>query len=133
MATTPASFSSPSDEELVSALRNLRAENPTLGISKFHALVLKDKPSWTVSEKRFRKVLQQNGLGSIKAAENGENGAPNEADGSQIYPTFRINETLDVTKWTSKVEVKYFGPKKGKGLVAKKEIEEGEVIWKEGP
>ena len=36
-------------------------------------------------------------------------------------------------KWTSKVEVRYFDKIKGKGLVAKEKIEEGQVVWKEDP
>ncbi|KAF8521089.1 SET domain-containing protein [Hysterangium stoloniferum] len=123
---------SPSDEELIAALRPLRLENPTLGLAKFHALLLKRQPSWTVSEKRFRKVVQNNGLSALKAAESGSHEVESESE-SKIYPTFRINEGLDVTKWTSKVEVKYFGRKKGKGLVAKGAIAKGETIWKEDP
>ena len=49
-----------------------------------------------------------------------------------VYPTSRLSEGLDVSKWTNKVEVRYFGRKKGKGLVAKEKIEKGEYIWKEG-
>ena len=33
----------------------------------------------------------------------------------------------------AKVAVKHFGKKKGKGLVAKEVVEEGETIWKEDP
>ncbi|KIJ35527.1 hypothetical protein M422DRAFT_84937, partial [Sphaerobolus stellatus SS14] len=123
---------SPSDEELIAVARLLRAENPTLGITKFLALVLQKQPTWAVSEKRFRKVLQQHGLNSIKVAGEVDASADGKEDG-KVYPTFRINEGLDVSKWTSKVEVKYFGRKKGKGLVAKEKIEKDQVLWKEDP
>lgn len=116
----------PSEEELKTALVDLRAENPTLGIPKLHALLLSKQPSWIVSEKRTRKVVQSAGL-TVEPPQ-GKN-----ADPTQIYPSSKLVETLDVTKWTPKVAVKYFGKRKGKGLVAKEAISEGEVVWKEDP
>ncbi|KAI0354211.1 SET domain-containing protein [Trametes cingulata] len=113
----------PTEEELKNALLELRAENPVLGIAKIHALLLSKRPEWTVSEKRTRKILQNAGL-----VLNTNGNAP-----AQLYPTSKVIEGLDVSKWTQKVEVKYFGKTKGKGLVAKERIAEGETIWKEDP
>lgn len=120
---------SPSEHDLTQALISLRAENPTLGVSKLHALLLSAHPTWTVSEKRTRKVLQNEGLilGPAPSA-SAKSPSPGEP-----LPTSRVIEGLDVAKWTSKVEVRYFGKSKGKGLVAKEKIAEGEVIWKEDP
>ncbi|THH13315.1 hypothetical protein EW146_g6893 [Bondarzewia mesenterica] len=117
---------SPSEEELKPALFDLRNENPTLGIPKLHALLLSRHPSWTVSEKRTRKILQAAGLVL---------GPPPEkhAENSQIFPSSKLVKKLDVSRWTPKVEVKYFGKKKGKGLIAKEVISQGEMVWKEDP
>ncbi|OCH92551.1 SET domain-containing protein [Obba rivulosa] len=119
---------SPSEYDLKQALVSLRAENPALGIPKLHALLLSTHPDWSVSEKRARKILQNEGLvlGPTPAAKTAD--APGE-----LLPTSRVIEGLDVAKWTSKVEVRYFGKSKGKGLVAKENIAEGEIIWKEDP
>ncbi|KAI0315310.1 SET domain-containing protein [Amylostereum chailletii] len=117
MTTT---MKSPSDEELRSA------DNPALGITRFRALLLAENPNWTLSEARLRKVLQSEGLVNVTQ----RNASSGPAD---IYPTSRVIDDLDVEKWTSHVEVKFFDTRKGKGLVAKEKIAEGETIWKEDP
>ena len=114
---------SPPEDELKSALLALKAANPSLGIPKIHALLLAQHPEWTVSEKRTRKVLQNEGL-VLNAG---------SASAGQVYPSSGLIEGLDLTKWTAKVEVKFFNKAKGKGLVAKEHIAEGETIWKEDP
>jgi hypothetical protein len=113
----------PTEADLKDALVALRASNPTLGVPKIHALLLSTHPSWTVSEKRTRKVLQNEGLMA--------SGTPK--DTIKIYPSSCVMEGLDVKKWTTKVEVKYFDKTKGKGLVATEKIGVGEVVWKEDP
>lgn len=121
---------SPSEDDLRNALQALRAQNPTLGITKLHARLLSEHPAWTVSEKRAKKVLQTEGLvlnfNGVKAA--GRNGA-----GNSLHPVSRVIEGLDISKWTKKAQVKYFDICKGKGLVATEKIAEGEVLWKEDP
>lgn len=107
---------SPSDDELKQVLVSLRSENANLGVPKLHALLLAANPSWKVSEKRTRRVLQNEGL--ILAP---------------VSSSSKVIEGLDVSKWTPKVDVKYFGRNKGKGLVAKEKIVEGEIVWKEDP
>ena len=115
---------SPPEEELKGALVELKHQNPSLGISKIYALLLKTHPNWTVSEKRTRKILQNEGLvlssTPIKRP-------------TIVYPSSRVIPQLDVTQWTNKVEVNFFDQQKGKGLIATCNIEEGEVIWKEDP
>ncbi|KAF9450750.1 SET domain-containing protein [Macrolepiota fuliginosa MF-IS2] len=115
---------SPPEDELTSAIVQLKKENPELGISKIHALLMNQYPDWTVSEKRTRKILQTQGL--IVSA-------PGQALSILVYPSSRVVQGLNVQKWTSKVGVKWFDKRKGKGLIAMQEIKEGEVIWKEDP
>ncbi|TBU59985.1 SET domain-containing protein [Dichomitus squalens] len=116
---------SPSEDDLKGALVALKTANPTLGVPKIHARLVAEHPEWIVSEKRTRKVLQNQGLVQTLSASGAASG--------QVHPTSKLIEGLDVTKWTTKAEVKYFGKAKGKGLVAKEAIAEGEVIWKEDP
>ncbi len=123
MAAPTASIS-PSEDDLKQALHTLKTANPTLGIPKVHALLLAAHPEWTVSEKRTRKVLQSEGLVHTSGA---------AGLAGHVYPASKLIEGLDVGKWTAKVEVRYFGKAKGKGLVAKEAIADGEVVWKEDP
>ena len=116
----------PNEEELRTALQALRAQHPTLGIAKLHILLLSDHPTWSVGEKRTKKILQSEGL-SLK---------PTSARTSTVdtpHPVSKVIEGLDVSKWTTKVQVKYFDVYKGKGLVATEKIPEGAVVWKEDP
>ncbi|KAF9481594.1 SET domain-containing protein [Pholiota conissans] len=114
----------PPEGELTQALIELKKQDPQLGISKVHALLLKNYPDWIVSEKRTRKILQSQGL--IVSA-------PSSASEPAVYPSSRVIPSLDIRQWTAKVAVKYFDKKKGKGLVAAEPIEEGETIWREDP
>ena len=126
--------SSPSDEVLKSALLELRQQNPSLGIPKVHALLLKTHSDWTVREKRVRKILQAEGLviGPPKPRSKDEERNGKNSD-KLVYPSSKLIQGLNIQQWTSKVEVKDFGLGKGKGLVATEEIEEGDVLWKEDP
>lgn len=117
----------PTEIELRAALVNIKSKNQALGISKIHAVLVSSFPDWAVSEKRTRKVLQQEGLViSNSSGKIGENEV-------SVYPSSRIIPDLDVTKWSTKVTVKYFDKKKGKGLVATTDIGNNEIIWKEEP
>lgn len=113
----------PTEEVLTSTLVDLKAQNPALGITKIHALLLQQHPEWTVSEKRTKKILKMEGLTSSAIP----------PDPNVVYPTSRLVSTLDVNKWTTKVKVKMFDKRKGKGLVATTDIQEGEIVWKEDP
>ncbi|KAG8215343.1 hypothetical protein J3R82DRAFT_8938 [Butyriboletus roseoflavus] len=112
--------------ELRAALISLKKEKPTFGVAKIHTLLLEAHPTWAVSEKRVRKILQSEGL---IATEKDNGTGPTIAS----YPVSRLNKSLDVTKWSSKVKVHYFNAIKGKGLIATEKISEGEVLWKEDP
>ncbi|KIJ60899.1 hypothetical protein HYDPIDRAFT_97759 [Hydnomerulius pinastri MD-312] len=115
------------EDELRKALVALKAEKPTLGVAKIHNLLLEANPTWAVSEKRVRKILQSEGLVATEKENGTANGAP------AIHPSSRLNKSLDVEKWSSKVKVHYYNAVKGKGLVATEKISEGEVLWKEDP
>lgn len=119
----------PTDSDLAAALVDLRAKNPSLGTSKLHTALLASRPEWTVSEKRTKKILQSEGL--ILVSGSSQTRDTSKAD--PPLPSSRVVEGLDVTQWTPKVEVKYFGKGKGKGLVAKERITSGETVWKEDP
>lgn len=118
---------SPPEEELTQAVIDLKSRNPQLGISKVHALLLQNYPDWLVSEKRTRKILQNQGL--IVPPTPSSSSLPEPA----VYPSSRVIQSLDVHQWSPKIDVKYFNKKKGKGLVAISDIEEGESIWREDP
>ncbi|TFY73173.1 hypothetical protein EWM64_g10839, partial [Hericium alpestre] len=122
MSTT----TSPSEDDLKAALVALKESNPALGIPKLHALVLAEHPTWSVSEKRVKRILQSAGL--VLSPPSSKSPAPDT-----LYPSSQLIPHLDVTKWSPKVAVKYFNKSKGKGLVATAPIAEGEVIWKEDP
>lgn len=125
--------SSPSEDVLKVALQILRKENPSLGISKIHALLVSAHPEWTVGEKRVRKILQAGGLMVGPPKPHQTNERDTQENLGKIYPSSRIIENLDVSYWSSKIQVKDFGRNKGKGLVALEEIKRDEVIWREDP
>jgi hypothetical protein len=52
---------------------------------------------------------------------------------AHVHPSSTLVKGLDVSRWTTTVEDRYFDRKKGKGLVAKDLISEGQVMWKEDP
>lgn len=54
-------------------------------------------------------------------------------DMKKIWPSSKINDTLNVAHFSKKIEVRFFDKAKGKGLVAKEDIVEGEIVWKEDP
>jgi hypothetical protein len=130
-----AALISPPEEDLKPAVVSLKKEHPALGIPKLHALLLSENPAWTVSEKRLRRILKENS-DSPEGHGGGATpvGGPSSASETHAaYPSSTLVEGLDVAKWTTAVEVKYFDRRKGKGLVAKETISEGQVVWKEDP
>ena len=128
MSTDSPSTISPSDDQLVLAIKASRAETPSLGVPKLLVALLSANPTWALSDKRLRKVLQKEGL-SLSTPKSVKK------DVTQTeYPVSQLNEDLlDLDHWCAKIDVKYFGKEKGKGLVCKEKIEEGEILWKEDP
>lgn len=126
-------MTSPSDDELRTAVVRVRDANPDLGILKLWA-ALKAEAGWAVSEKRFRKTLAEVG-GSASgggAAAPAKRGRAVSRDDELVAHT-ALDTTIDVASIAPKVKVKMFGGTKGKGLVAKSKIEEGEWLWQEEP
>ncbi|KAF8824592.1 hypothetical protein HHX47_DHR8000115 [Lentinula edodes] len=143
---------SPSDQDLRAAVVSLKSIHPTLGIAKIHALLLETHPDWIVSEKRTKKALQSEGLtlqSSQSTAQSVERSVAtsdslaqtkgskaSKASGSgvnNIFPSSKLIPNLDISKYSTKIEVKHFNKKKGKGLVAKEKILAGTPVWKEDP
>jgi hypothetical protein len=136
---------SPGEEDLNTALTSLKKAHPALGITKLHTLLLSENPSWTVSEKRLRRILKNHNHRSdaddhhqADELESATPGGPSSGSGHaaaapHAYPSSTLVEGLDVFRWTPTIEVKYFDKQKGKGLVAKEPISEGQVVWKEDP
>ena len=125
---------SPPEEDLRSAVVSLRKQHPTLGVTKLHALLLSENSEWTVSEKRLRRMMTAEGLILQPPTQRKPTPAASAVSpGAHIYPSSTLIEGLDVAKWTAAVEIKYFDKQRGKGLIAKEPISEGQVIWKEDP
>jgi hypothetical protein len=144
---------SPTEDDLAVKLRSLRETHPTTGLAKLLILLREIQPDWSVSEKRLKKVLQQEGLmissGNLETT-NEVNGAEKHGNGlataakakksakgglkkSRQYPTSSAESKVDATNWSEKVAIRHFDAVKGKGLVATAHIEEGEALWKEDP
>ena len=147
MSTTSESTISPPEEDLKVAVASLKKEHPALGIAKLHALLLSDNPTWAVSEKRLRRILKNSNPDPLTQQQRleyattdtprgpGPSSSPSTtgSKAAHVYPSSMLVEGLAVSKWTTAIEVKYFDRKKGKGLVAKEPISEGQVVWKEDP
>lgn len=129
----PASMSSsnvisPNEAELVQEVRRLRNEHPTLGATKLLGVLRECKPEWTISEKRLKKVMQQEGLMVVSKQEHASK------SGTEMrHPISKLNSAVDVKKWTKKLEIKQFDAVRGKGLVAIEEIAKDEELWTEDP
>jgi hypothetical protein len=129
-----APFVNPTDQDATAAARTLRLSHPTLGIPKFHQLLLSQNPSWLLSEKRLRKLLQNAGLAvMLPQPKRGKATHGTELEHPGELPMSKINGRLDLPKWTRRVKVLDFGVGKGKGLIATEGIGPDEVVWKEDP
>ncbi|SRR5216684_1833815 len=150
MSTTfESTTNSPLEEDLKIAVASLKKEHPAIGIAKLRALLLSENPSWTVSEKRLRRILNNStsdgdsltGHQGLESAITPSGPGPptsssttgSASEEAHLYPSSTLVEGLEVSRWTTAIEVKYFDRRKGKGLVAKEPISEGQVVWKEDP
>lgn len=115
---------SPSDDILLPALASLREGHPDKGILKLLAQLKIDHPEWAVSEKRFRKALQ------LAPCPRGGEADPKE---KALVADTGLDPSIDVKSIAPKVEVKMFAGGKGKGLVAKEGLKQGEMLWQEEP
>lgn len=127
--------SSPADDELTKAVAGVRDAHPDLGILKLWAALKEQHPEWTVSEKRFRKVLAAvggSGAGGAGGAAGGSGGSGAVAADELVAET-GLDRTLDIGAVAPKVKAKLFGGTRGKGLVARAKLEQGELLWSEEP
>lgn len=108
----------PSHDALLPIIRQLRVQHPDLGASKLLLQLKTAQPEWAVSEKRLRKLLQM---------------ISPTIDEPGLVADTHMDPTLQVTEIAPKVKAKMFGGEKGKGLVAREKIQEGEVVWQEEP
>ena len=124
----------PSEDELHTTVVKLRADHPALGIGKLHAQLKVDQPTWAMSEKRFRKALQAlaptttNGDGT-----DNSNDSQKDLKVTELVAETGLDPTIDTAAVAPKVKVKMFKGGKGKGLVARENILEGEILWAEDP
>jgi len=111
----------PTDEALVPAVQTLRDANSSLGVAKLLQRLKSDHPDWAVSEKRLRKfVTPASTAASVK-------------DEPGLMAFTGLDTTINAAEIAHKVKARLFGGEKGKGLVAREKILEGEVIWQEEP
>lgn len=130
--STTATPISPAEDDLADSLRKLRIQHPSTGAAKLLPFLLEANPTWTVSEKRVRKILQREGLAAPTNASAASFTAIALQDDSS-FPKSQIVASIDTAKWTKKVRVADFGLRKGKGLVAAETILENESVWIEDP
>lgn len=124
-------MSSPADDELSAAVAAVRTAHPDLGILKLWGALKEQHPEWTVSEKRFRKVLSS--LGGSAASSSGPSVPAGHVAEDELVAQTGLDKTLDIPSLAPKVKAKLFGGTKGKGLVARSKLEQGEMLWQEEP
>lgn len=110
----------PPADELVKLVKELRAEHPSLGAPKLLVILRQKNPEWCLSEKRLRKLLQQENLVATAVP-------------AVVHPLSNIDEGVDASTWTPQVAIKQFDKVKGKGLISKHKLTAGEILWKEDP
>ncbi|KAG8933651.1 SET domain-containing protein 5 [Tulasnella sp. 418] len=133
---------SPSDEDLLTVVHSLRENNGVFGAKSLLSAILASNPTWTLSEKRLRKLLQREGLtlpsvppGLERAKHGSSKAKPTLSSDGLEFPHSQMNDDIltRLEQFSKKVEIKFFDAQRGKGIVAKEPIEENEVIWKEDP
>lgn len=129
----------PAEDELHSTIVQLRQDHPSLGVLKLLAQLKTDHPTWAVSEKRFRKALQvvapTPGITTQEKqdVEGKKDDVSADGKGQELIAETGLDTTLDTSVIAPKVKVKMFKNGRGKGLVAREKILEGEVLWSEDP
>jgi hypothetical protein len=112
----------PTDDELLPAYRRIKERDPSLGLAKVLAQLKLANPEWAVSEKRLRKVVAGVQVDHSSAA-----------DEAGLVADTGLDPTIDIANIAPKVKARLFGGEKGKGLVAREKIQQGEVVWQEDP
>lgn len=131
MAATPSV--APSDKELSPVVTKLRTENPSTGVPKLLQQLKSEHSDWAVSEKRLRKLLQALNLPST-AVDTAVDSTGGDGDGEKgLVADTGLDPSINVGGIAPKVKARIFGGEKGKGLVAREKILQGEVSWSEEP
>ena len=117
----------PSEGELSKIVTSLREAHPELGVVKLLAQLKVEHPTLSVSEKRLRKTLAPS---TSAAASTSYEKVSKDATADLVADT-GLDASLDVSEL--KIKVRMFKGGRGKGLVAREKILQGEVIWSENP
>ncbi|KAI8366777.1 uncharacterized protein BYT42DRAFT_648852 [Radiomyces spectabilis] len=117
----------PTEEELVKAITQIKLDNPDLGIKRVAVKLTEDQPTWQVSEKRVKKMMQTHGL--VQTAEPVKSGVEDDPS----VPVSFIDPKLDIKSVSDKVVAKMIDKVTGKGLVAARDIAKDETIFTETP
>lgn len=112
----------PTDDELLPAYQRIKQQDSSLGLAKVLAQLKVANPEWAVSEKRLRKVVA-----------GGQVVRPPSSDEAGLVADTGLDPTIDIAHIAPKVKARLFGGEKGKGLVAREKIQQGEVVWQEEP
>lgn len=108
----------PSEQEVVHACSEILAELPTLGITKI-LYKLQNEHTWTLSEKQLKSILASSGL---RPSNQTNKNSVTDVPSSKLDPLLPI---------PAGVKAVYFDKIKGKGLVADRDFDRGEVIFVE--
>jgi hypothetical protein len=89
----------PSEEELLNVITAVKKADPELGIKKVLAAVNAQQPTWTVSEKRVKKLMQT--LGLVRATHLVVSGVEDDPS----VPVSFIDPKLDLKATSTAIEV----------------------------
>lgn len=113
----------PHERQVVDAVIAIWKEDPStesLGVPKLHSIVKEKHPNWSLSEKRVRALLKKFGLMPTANVE--------QYTYAKDITSLKTPHVVVPDKLTLQMT-----SKRGKGLFAKTEIKEGELIWEEAP
>lgn len=108
----------PREDELVEAIKNLKLENPEFGIKKVFTKLSETHATWTVSEKRVKKLMQAQGLtqqnqhGEQQQQQQEQQQAEQQVEKSGVegdpsIPVSFIDPKLDITSVSTSVVVRW--------------------------
>ncbi|KAI8390334.1 hypothetical protein BD560DRAFT_380673 [Blakeslea trispora] len=120
----------PTEEELISAIKSIKLEQPEAGIKTVTSHILTQQPEWQVSEKRVKKFMQSTGL--TNAPSTKEPIKSGLADDPSV-PVSYIDPKLDFKSVSDLVVARMVDPVTGKGLFAAQDIKKDQVIFTETP
>ena len=123
--------SSPPDDIFLPYVTSLRSSHPSVGVPKLLATLKAEHPEWSVSEKRLRKAVQalQPTNGDIEHEVQKTGNETGLVASTGLDPSI----TTIAASLAPKIKIRMFGGEKGKGLVAREKVLQGEVLWQEEP